>query len=135
MGMLFKHLEISQTVDELGLLSVAEIGDGLPFIIRRVYWIHGTKKGVARGFHAHKNLQQFFVCIAGSVRLLFSNGVTSETFTLTAFAGGVFAGPGLWREMYDFTPDCVLMVFTDAEYNEEDYIRNYTEFIKYVQAN
>lgn len=133
--MLIKHIELPQKGDERGLLSVAQFGGALPFIVRRVYWIHGTREGVARGFHAHKKLQQFFVCVCGSVRMLFSNGAISESYTLTAFSGGIFVAPGLWREMYDFTPDCVLMVFTDAEYDEADYIRNHADFIKYVQTN
>jgi dTDP-4-dehydrorhamnose 3,5-epimerase-like enzyme len=133
--MLIKHIDIPQKGDERGLLSVAQLGEALPFIVRRVYWIHGTQNGVSRGFHAHKNLKQFFVCVAGSVRMFFTNGFISDTFTLTSFSGGVFVGPRLWREMSDFSPDCVLMVFTDAEYDEADYIRNHTDFMKYAQTD
>jgi len=127
---LVQLVPIPQRGDARGQLSVAEIGGALPFVVRRVYWIHGTQPGVSRGFHAHKKLQQLCVCVAGSVRLSLFDGRREESVVLDSSTKGLLIGPGLWREMHDFSPDCVLMVFADAEYAEADYIRNRAEFIQ-----
>jgi len=129
---LVQLVDIPQHGDARGGLSVAEIGGALPFIVRRVYWIHATKPGVSRGFHAHQQLRQLCVCVAGSVRLSLFDGRREESVVLDSSAQGLLIGPALWHEMHDFSPDCVLMVFADAEYDEADYIRDRAEFIKYV---
>jgi dTDP-4-dehydrorhamnose 3,5-epimerase-like enzyme len=129
---LVQLVPIPQRGDARGQLSVAEIGGALPFVVRRVYWIHGTKPGVSRGFHAHKQLHQFCVCVAGSLRISLFDGRREESVVLDSSAQGLLIGPALWHEMHDFSPDCVLMVFADAQYDEADYIRDRAEFIKYV---
>jgi len=129
---LIHKITIPQRGDARGQLSVAELGAALPFVVRRVYWIHGTKPGVSRGFHAHKQLHQFCVCVAGSLRISLFDGRREEIVLLDSSAQGLLIGPALWHEMHDFSPDCVLMVFADAEYEESDYIRDRAEFIKYV---
>ena len=126
--MLIQLVDIPQHGDTRGQLSVAEVGGVLPFVVRRVYWIHGTQPGVSRGFHAHKQLRQLCVCVAGSVRLSLFDGRREESVVLDSSAKGLLIGPGLWREMHDFSPDCVLMVFADAEYDEADYIRDRERF-------
>ena len=127
--MLIQLVDIPQRGDARGQLSVAEIGGALPFVVRRVYWIHGTKPGVSRGFHAHKQLHQFCVCVAGSVRLSVFDGQREESVVLNSSAQGLAIGPGLWHEMHDFSSDCILIVFADAEYDEADYIRSKEVFI------
>jgi dTDP-4-dehydrorhamnose 3,5-epimerase len=102
--------------------------------VRRVYWIHGTKPGVSRGFHAHRELRQLCVCVAGSVRIALFDGRREESVNLDSSAKGLLIGPGLWREMHDFSPDCVLMVFADAEYDEADYIRDRGQFTRHAAA-
>jgi dTDP-4-dehydrorhamnose 3,5-epimerase-like enzyme len=129
---LVQLVDIPQRGDARGGLSVAELGGALPFPVRRVYWIHGTHPGVSRGFHAHKELRQLCVCVAGSVRLSLFDGRREESVTLDSHAKGLLIGPGLWREMHDFSPDCVLMVFASAEYDEADYIRDCDQFIRHV---
>jgi dTDP-4-dehydrorhamnose 3,5-epimerase-like enzyme len=129
---LVQLVDIPQRGDARGGLSVAELGDALPFAVRRVYWIHGTKPGVSRGFHAHKELRQLCVCVAGSVRMSLFDGRREESVTLDSSAKGLLIDPGLWHEMHDFSPDCVLMVFASAEYDEADYIRDRDQFIRHV---
>jgi dTDP-4-dehydrorhamnose 3,5-epimerase len=129
---LIQPVDIPQRGDARGQLSVAELGGELPFPVRRVYWIHGTTPGVSRGFHAHKKLRQLCVCVAGSVRLSLFDGKSEESVVLDSSTKGLLIGPGLWREMHDFSPDCVLMVFADAEYDEADYIRDRDQFIRHV---
>jgi dTDP-4-dehydrorhamnose 3,5-epimerase-like enzyme len=129
---LVQLVDIPQRGDARGQLSVAEISGALPFVVRRVYWIHGTKPGVSRGFHAHKQLHQLCVCVAGSVRLSLFDGKSEESVVLDSSAKGLLIGPSLWREMHDFSTDCILMVFADAEYDEADYIRDRDQFIRHV---
>ena len=129
---LIRLVDIPQRGDARGGLSVAELGGALPFAVRRVYWIHGTQPGVSRGFHAHKKLHQLCVCVAGSVRIVLFDGRREESVVLDSSAKGLLIGPGLWREMHDFSPDCVLMVFADTEYDEADYIRDRDQFIRHV---
>ena len=129
---LIQLVDIPQRGDARGGLSVAELGGALPFPVRRVYWIHGTKPGVSRGFHAHKELRQLCVCVAGSVRLSVFDGQREESVVHNSSAQSLAIGPGLWHEMHDFSPDCVLMVFADAEYDEADYIRDREHFIRHV---
>jgi dTDP-4-dehydrorhamnose 3,5-epimerase-like enzyme len=132
---LIKLVDIPQRGDARGQLSVAEIGGALPFVVRRAYWIYGTQLGVSRGLHAHKHLHQLCVCVVGSVRLSLFDGRREESVVLDSSAKGLLVGPGLWREMHDFSPDCVLMVFADAEYEEADYIRDRDQFIRHVHSS
>ena len=132
---LIQRVNIPQRGDTRGGLSVIELGGALPFLVRRVYWIHGTKPGVSRGFHAHKKLHQLCVCVAGSVRLSLFDGRREESVVLDSSSQGLLIGPGRWREMHDFSPDCVLMVFADAEYDEADYIRDRNQFIRHVHSS
>ena len=132
---LIQLVHIPQRGDARGGLSVAELGGALPFPVRRVYWIHGTAPSVSRGFHAHKKLHQLCVCVAGSVRLSLFDGKSEESVVLDSSAKGLLVGPGLWREMHDFSPDCVLVVFADAEYDEADYIRDRDQFISHVHSS
>ena len=132
---LIQLIDIPQRGDARGQLSVAELGVALPFPVRRIYWIHGTTPGVSRGFHAHKKLHQLCVCVVGSVRLSLFDGKNEESVVLDSSAKGLHVGPGLWREMHDFSPDCVLMVFADAEYDEADYIRDRDQFIRHVHSS
>lgn len=134
MSNLIKIVKIPQLGDERGQLSVVEFGKTLPFLVRRIYWIHDTKPGVSRGFHAHKKLHQLCVCVAGSVRISLFDGKKEESVVLDSSLKGLLFGPSLWREMHDFSPDCVLMVFADAEYDEADYIRDREQFIRYVHS-
>jgi dTDP-4-dehydrorhamnose 3,5-epimerase-like enzyme len=132
---LVQLVDIPQRGDARGGLSVAELGGALPFPVRRVSWIHGTKHGVSRGFHAHKKLRQLCVCVAGSVRLSLFDGHREESVVLDSSTKGLLIGPGLWREMHDFSNDCILMVFADAEYDEGDYIRDREHFIRHVHSS
>lgn len=128
MKSLARRMTLTARGDSRGLLAIAEHGGALPFIARRIYWIQGTKPGVSRGFHAHKRLNQLFVCVAGSVKIHLTDGKHEETVGMRAFGEALSVGPGLWRVMSDFSPDCVLMVLADRPYDEDDYIRDFTQF-------
>ena len=128
--MLGELIEIPQLGDERGSLSVVEGCKLVPFEIKRVYYIYGTKLGVERGFHAHKALQQLAVAVSGSCEMVLDDGTHKKTVQLDSPAKGVCIGSGVWRVMKNFTPDCVLVVFADAHYDETDYIRDYGDFLR-----
>lgn len=127
--MLIKMLDFNILGDERGHLIAIETNRHVPFDIKRVYYLFGTKPEVARGFHAHRELQQVAICISGSCRFLMDDGVNKESVVLDNASQGLFIGPMQWHEMHDFSPDCVLMVLASDVYNERDYIRGYEEFI------
>jgi len=85
---------------------------------------------VSRGHHAHKSLEQILICIHGSCKILLDNGEEKKIVSLEKPYEGLYIKNNIWREMYDFSPDAVLMVLASDYYKEEDYIRNYEEFLK-----
>lgn len=118
--------------DDRGQLIAIEALKDVPFEVKRVYYIYDTKEGVRRGFHAHKSLQQILVCVHGSCKIHLDNGTETEEILLDKPDEGLYISSDMWREMYDFSPDAVLLVLASEHYNESDYIRNYDEFLKYV---
>lgn len=114
--------------DERGSLVALEGNITVPFDIKRVYYIFGTQPGVARGFHAHKNLKQVAVCVIGKCRMLLDDGTEKAEVWLDSPTKGIFIDKMVWREMHDFSHDCVLLVLADKNYNEFDYIRDYRIF-------
>ncbi|WP_201584115.1 WxcM-like domain-containing protein [Psychrobacter jeotgali] len=116
--------------DERGSLVALEGEKTVPFAIKRVYYIFGTQPGVARGFHAHRDLKQVAVCVTGSCRMILDDGSRREEFILDSPTKGVLIKDLVWREMHDFSEDCVLLVLASEHYDESDYIRDYDEFIE-----
>ena len=129
---LIKTISFKPLGDERGSLVALEGNKIVPFDIKRVYYIFGTKEGVSRGFHAHKNLKQLAVCVTGSCRFVLDNGKSREEIILDSATTGLVIEDLTWREMHDFSADCVLMVLASEYYNESDYIRDYQEFLKAV---
>ena len=127
---LIKTINFKPLGDERGSLVALESNKSVPFDIKRVYYIFGTKKSVSRGFHAHLNLKQVAVCVTGSCRFILDNGKQKEEIILDSATKGLLIEDLTWREMYDFSPDCVLMVLASEYYDESDYIRDYQEFLK-----
>ena len=121
--------------DDRGTLISLEQNKNIPFDIKRVYYIFGTQPGVERGFHAHKNLQQAAVCVSGSCDMLLDDGHEKEIITLDSPNKGLIIGSMIWREMRNFSQDCVLLVLASDIYKESDYIRDYQEFITAAKLN
>ena len=126
---LINIIDLPSLGDERGGLIALENNDSVPFKIKRVYCILDTKKGVSRGFHAHKALKQLAVCVAGSCRFVLDNGLEKEGIVLDSPLKGLIIDKMIWHEMHDFSDDCVLMVLADEVYDESDYIRDYEEFL------
>lgn len=118
--------------DERGMLIALEEYKDIPFEIKRVYYMYDTKEGVRRGFHAHKSLEQILICIHGSCKVLLDNGSEKKKVSLEKPYEGLYVPNSMWREMYDFSPDAVLMVLASEYYNEDDYIRDYDTFLETV---
>lgn len=125
---LAKWIEFTSVTDTRGTLVAAEIDRHIPFPIKRVYFLTDLKRDEPRGFHAHRVLQQVAVCVAGSCCFVLDNGSERETLVLDDPSKGIQVDAMIWHEMYDFSQDCLLMVFASEPYDEADYIRDYVAF-------
>ena len=121
-----------QQRDERGDLVAVEACRDIPFEIKRVYYVYGVSENVRRGYHAHKNLEQVLVCVSGSCTIHLDDGKEQREVVLDSPAEGLYIGKKIWHEMYDFTKDAVLMVLASEYYAEDDYIREYGEFQRYL---
>jgi len=128
----YEILNFKTLGDERGSLIAIEDGYNAPFPIKRVYYIFDTKKDVIRGYHAHINLQQIAIAVRGSCTFIVDNGTKREEINLTTPNQGLLIEGLIWREMKNFTEDCVLVVLASEHYNENDYIREYDKFIGIV---
>lgn len=131
---LVKWVELPPLGDDRGSLVAIEGAKTIPFDIKRVYYLFGTKEGVARGFHAHKALKQVAVCVTGKCKMLLDNGAEKTEVWLDSPTQGLVIEGMVWREMHDFSSDCVLLVLASEHYDEADYIRDYQEFMEKVNA-
>lgn len=126
---LVKKIDFPPLGDERGNLVALEASVGaVPFEIKRVYYLFNTKSGVVRGRHAHKELEQIAICVKGSCRFVLDDGTDKEEVLLNSSTKGLLIQSMVWREMYDFSHDCVLLVLASQLYDENDYIRDYQEF-------
>ena len=116
--------------DKRGSLVALEELKNIPFEIKSVYYMFGMKDDISRGFHAHRNLKQVAICVSGSCKFLLDNGKEKrKDIVLNAPNKGLLIESMIWREMYDFSHDCVLLVSANQYYSEKDYIRDYKKFI------
>ena len=119
--------------DDRGSLVALESHKKIPFEIKRVYYIFDTKSGVVRGLHAHKSLSQVMVCLKGSCRIVLDNGCTKEQVVLDSPDKGLLIDSMIWREMHDFSADCLLLILASEHYAESDYIRDYDDFLEIMK--
>ena len=127
-------IELQQHGDERGALVSLECNKNITFDIRRVYYIYNTNKNVVRGYHAHRKLKQMAICVKGYCTFTLDDGFERISIKLDNPAQGLLIESCLWREMSDFSEDCVLLVLADADYDELDYIREYETFKKIVRG-
>lgn len=125
-------LTFENIVDQRGSLIVLEALKNIPFEVRRIYYMTNLSSDNARGFHAHKDLTQVAICLNGYCRFVLDNGSNREEIILNAPDQGLLITSMIWREMYDFSTDCVLLVLANQYYDESDYIRNYNQFLQEV---
>lgn len=128
-----KKVQFQQHGDDRGQLIALEEYKEIPFDIKRVYYMYDTKNGVRRGYHAHKKLEQILICIHGECLIHMDDGVSTEEVLLDKPYEGLYIANNIWREMYNFSEDAVLMVLASELYDEQDYIRDYQKFMKYIR--
>lgn len=129
-----KLIELKSIGDDRGHLVALEACREIPFELKRIYYIFNTKEGVSRGYHAHKKLQQLAVCVSGRCRMVLDDGQKREDYWLDSPTKGLLIDSMTWREMHEFSEDCVLAVFASEFYSEADYIRDYAHFLKEVSC-
>ena len=130
---LYRKLQFADLGDDRGKLVVAEGEIDIPFKIERVFYIYGSDDTVVRGQHANRNSEFVLINVAGSSKVMITDGETKEIVELNRPMEGVYIPKMIWKEMYDFSPDAVLMVLASELYDESDYIRDYDEFLEYVK--
>ena len=130
-GSKYEILDFKEYGDERGNLVVAE-GDGMdiPFDIKRVFYMYGSDPDIIRGQHANRQTEFVLINVSGSSKVLVDDGRSREVIVLDKPRMGLYMGPMIWKEMYDFSADSVLLVLASEHYQEQEYIRDYQEFIK-----
>lgn len=125
----FYLFDLKTYTDERGSL-VSLVDEGImPFEVKRIYYIVNSK--TSRGKLAHKRHEQVIVCISGSCKVLLDDGKEKNIIELSKFNQALFINKGIWREMYDFSPDCVLVSVNNDFYSDDEVIRDYDEFLNY----
>lgn len=126
-------IKFKEVRDKYGHLTPIEEKVDIPFEIKRVYYITKVEQGVERGFHSHRKLHQVLICLNGSVKIRLKNPDCQEVVELNNPSLGLYIGPYVWREMFDFSEESVLLVLASDYYDEDDYIRNYDFYLEEVK--
>ena len=113
-----------------GNLSFAQFNDHIPFVPKRYFIIYDVPAGVVRGAHAHRDIDQFFVCVRGSCVVTIDDGNDRDSLLLDMPTQALHVPPLIWSTLQEFSPDAMLLVLASAAYNEAEYIRDYYEFLK-----
>lgn len=131
----YKLIDFKNLGDERGDLMVIE-GDGMdiPFQIKRVFYIYGSDAAVVRGQHANRETEFLLVNVSGSSKVRVDNGKNSAIIELNRPGMGLYLSPMLWKDMYDFSSDSVLLVLCSRHYDEKEYIRDYQEYLHEVKG-
>ena len=128
----YKILEFGDLGDERGKLVVVEGAQDIPFEIKRVFYIYGSDSQVIRGQHANRNSEFVLINVSGSSKVRVDNGFEEEIIELNRPRMGLYLPTRVWKDMYDFSEDSVLLVLANTHYDGHEYIRDYDEFIKEV---
>lgn len=129
-----KMLDFPQRGDERGHLVIAESGKDIPFEIKRVFYIFGSDKDVVRGQHANKNSEFVLINVAGTSKVRVKDGEGNEAiYCLNRPHTGVYLPTMVWKDMYDFSDDSVLLCLASTHYEPNEYIRDYDEFTKLIK--
>jgi dTDP-4-dehydrorhamnose 3,5-epimerase-like enzyme len=126
-------IEFQEHGDENGHLVVIEENINVPFDIKRVFYIYGSRKDILRGNHANRKSEFMLINVSGTSKVRVDNGVCSEVFNLDRAHVGVYIPRMVWKEMYDFSADSVLLVLSSELYDPDEYIRNKNAY--YAEVN
>ena len=125
-----KIIDLPKFPDARGNLSFVEQKIHIPFIIRRTYWLYDVPGGECRGGHAYKENEEFIVALSGSFDVILDDGKEKKTYTLNRSYYGLYVPKGLWREMNNFSTNSLAMILSSTDYDANDYVRDYDEFLK-----
>lgn len=129
-------LDFPQHGDERGHLVVVEGGKDIPFAIRRMFYIYGSDAQVVRGRHANRRSAFVLINVAGQSKVRVDDGRGNQAvFSINRPHTGLYLPPMLWKEMYDFSPDSVLLVLSSEGYDPNEYIRDYDAYVREVNAD
>jgi hypothetical protein len=126
-------LDLPRIQDSRGNLTVVEGRRHIPFDIRRIYYLTGMPSGSERGGHAHQDLQQLLIAVAGSFDIVLDDGADQVRYHLDRSCTGLYIAPMVWRQLEHFSADSVCLVLASAHYDEADYYRNYAHFLQAVR--
>ncbi|MBQ7563663.1 MAG: FdtA/QdtA family cupin domain-containing protein [Lachnospiraceae bacterium] len=130
----YRIIEFGEFGDERGNLVVAECGGiDVPFEVKRVFYIYGSDSTIIRGRHANRKTSFVLINVAGSSKVKIDNGSEADIVELNRPRMGLYLPPMLWKDMYDFSPDSVLLVLASEHYNENEYIRSYEEYKRLME--
>ncbi|MBQ7421131.1 MAG: WxcM-like domain-containing protein [Prevotella sp.] len=127
-------IDLSKIVDPRGNLTVAEQQKNVPFNVARVYWTYDIPSGESRGGHAHKHCEEMIVAVSGSFDVTLDDGTERKTFHLNHPYQGLYVGTGVWRTLEDFSSGAVCLVLASELFEEEDYIREYDQYLDYIRC-
>lgn len=128
----YRVLNFDQKGDSRGHLVIVESLKDIPFEIRRIFYIYGSDADVIRGQHANRNSEFVLINVSGTSKVLIDDGKNKEVVCLDHPHMGIYLPQMVWKEMYDFSSDSVLLVITNTYYDADEYIRDYQAFIKEV---
>jgi UDP-2-acetamido-3-amino-2,3-dideoxy-glucuronate N-acetyltransferase len=120
--------DLPEFEDMRGILSAGEVGNPLPFEIKRYFLVYGVESKDVRGEHAHRRLHQLLICVHGACHVVVDDGENREEFMLDRPSIGVHIPPMVWATQYNYSPDAVMLVLASNVYDADDYIRDYREF-------
>lgn len=127
--------DIRSFEDQRGGLSFVESGKDINFKIERLYYLYHTSKNILRGVHAHKKLEQVLISLNGSFEVLLSDGNKSQTYILDRPNLGLYVCPMIWRELNPLEDNSICVVLASREYEEDDYIHHFDEFLSIINAS
>lgn len=128
-----KIIELPKFLDARGNLSFVQNNEQIPFEIKRTYWLYDVPGGVSRGGHAEKNNEELVIAMSGSFDITVDDGKEQKTFTLNRSYYGLYIPRGLWREIKEFSTNALALEFGSISYDENDYIRNYDDFLSFIK--
>jgi len=124
-------ISLPKIEDPRGNLSFIEEENHVPFKIERTYWIYDVPGGQVRGGHAFREQREFIVAISGSFDVMVDDGNSKQMFSLNRSYYGLYIPAGLWRQMQNFSTNSLAIILSSTRYHEDDYIRNYDEFLNF----
>ncbi|HSI59804.1 MAG TPA: FdtA/QdtA family cupin domain-containing protein [Ideonella sp.] len=127
-------IELRTVYDQRGSISFVESGVDVPFEFLRAYWTYDVPSRATRAGHAHKSLRQLYVAMSGSFDVHLDDGANQRVVRLAHPNEALLMGPGIWREIHNFSSNACLMVLASTHYNEADYLRTHEEFMAWVAA-